>query len=124
MWREDAAQEIRIAVWRAGVVERTTPWRVVVRRTAIDTVRRYGPYSRRGVSREAASLDALTEAEQPHGPDVCGIVDRVLAFVAAWRRLRPSDRRVLRDRLRRSDWSNGHQVRVARARRRLGELAA
>lgn len=49
MWLDDAAQDIAIAVWRAGDA-RT----VITLRAAIDAARQYGPRDRRGRPRPAA----------------------------------------------------------------------
>lgn len=115
MWCADAAQDIALACWLAG-----DDGPIVVRRRAIDAARRYGYRRRDGSSRLPAPLHAIVH----QAPDAFAVVDRIIDVYAAWRRLTAGQRRVLVERLRCDDWPNGHQVRVAQARRLLRALAA
>ena len=54
-FQDDCVQEMRIALWLAP----DAPWRVVVKRTAIDFVRKYGAHGRYGGSRETVSIHEL-----------------------------------------------------------------
>ena len=47
IWLQDCVQEMRVACWLQGEESKT-----ILRRTAIDFVRKYGPHSRGGVSRD------------------------------------------------------------------------
>ena len=86
MWIDDATQDIALRCWLAN------DWRkIVVRRAAVDAVRRYGLHNRHGVSRETVEIDNSL----PVRSDPYAAVDRALDVMAAWRRLTPAQQRIL-----------------------------
>lgn len=114
MWIDDAISDIWLRCWLAN------DWRkIVVRRAAVDTVRRYGPYSRYGVSRETVEIDNKV----PVRSDPYAAVDRCLDFAAAWQRMTPAQQRIL---IRASNGRRAHvsHQRVYEVRRKLRRLVA
>jgi hypothetical protein len=110
MWIDDAVQDVLVRCWQSG--------NDLIHRAVIDAARRYGPRTRRGNSRQTCELpEELRAVSDPYDS-----VDTLLDFRADWRRLQPAERRVLREWTDGTVRSNGHQVRVSKARRHLRAL--
>lgn len=80
MWAEDAVQDVEIRLWQNGFDHP-----VVVTNAAIDAARKYGNYSKNGVSRITNELTENSKLADDHADMVAMVVDKVAAFNKIWR---------------------------------------
>lgn len=122
-WREDAIQDILLAMWLEGN-ETTT----MIARRSIDAARRYG-WHNRGFVRESVSLNdeipdlpGTTYAGALIGPDPYPGVDAVIDFCAPWDKLGARARKRLLEAVHGERSVSYH--RIHQIRKRLRALAA
>jgi hypothetical protein len=115
-WLDDAVQDIALDLWRRK--RRESPY--AVRLSAIDAVRRYGPYGRWGGARP--TLVPLEHASDVAALDGIQGIPRDefrTAVVRAARRMTELERRALERRLSKRPMSNAESLRASAARRKL-----
>lgn len=92
-WEDDAVQEMRLGIWRAGVL-RPRDQKVVAKRRTVDFLRVLGG---RGARRRGVYGDLSLDADVIQGPrQDLGIRDRIMDLNAALDRLTPTQRETFR----------------------------
>lgn len=112
-WLEDATQDIAFAAWRSGKAHDP----LAIRRSAIDAVRRYGPFNRYGTRRPAlVPLEAAAGVQGDRHEDALHLRN---AMASALGRLTAKQRRALRRRLDSLPMSDLDSAHATAARRKL-----